>query len=233
MFEDPENKIEQIEALVMEPEAEIPQQIIEAIPTKAEINFKELRDKVSRIEKERDEALLLAQQLQNKSAEIEEEYEVSDEDFAQGKHLAKMNKEIRDLKNELKIYHQQSTQTSVESRLKSQYQDFDKIVTKENIDQLREQFPELATTLNATTDLYSKAVSAYTLIKKFGIVSNNSFDQNKELAQKNINKPRPPSSVGAQTGMNPLTQANSFANGLTEELKANLLKEMVAARRDY
>jgi hypothetical protein len=40
-------------------------------------------------------------------------------------------------------------------------------VSQENIARLREDYPELANTLHATTDLYSKAVSAYTLIKQF------------------------------------------------------------------
>ena len=50
-------------------------------------------------------------------------------------------------------------------------------------------------------------------------------------ARENHAKPRPISSIGAQEGDGPLSKANAFANGLTDELKQQLLKEMQEARK--
>ena len=42
----------------------------------------------------------------------------------------------------------------------------------------------------------------------------------------NAQKPRPLTSISPQQGDSPLSKANAFANGLTPELQAQLLKEM-------
>ncbi len=51
--------------------------------------------------------------------------------------------------------------------------------------------------------------------------------------QKNASKPKPLASVNPQQGDSPLSRANAFANGLTEELKDQLRKEMSESRRGY
>jgi hypothetical protein len=50
-------------------------------------------------------------------------------------------------------------------------------------------------------------------------------------AQKNAAKPKPLASVNPQQGDSPLSKANAFANGLTDDLKKQLRKEMEDARR--
>ena len=57
--------------------------------------------------------------------------------------------------------------------------------------------------------------------------------QNSEAINANINKPRPASSIGAQTGTQPLQRANAFANGLTDELKEQLLREMTTYKSNF
>ena len=87
---------------------------------------------------------------------------------------------------------------------------------------------------NSSNDLYSTAVSAYTMIKNLGIApKGDDFMVQKAQAQKNAAKPKPLASVNPQQGESPLSKANAFANGLTDDLKAQLLKEMYAARRDH
>jgi len=195
-------------------------------------NFRALREKAARIERERDEAMRRLQELES-AKNPEEDYSVNlgDDDLAEGKHLSKMQKQIKKLEAKLKQTELQSTATLAEAKLKMQYPDFDAIVSKDNVETLRLMYPELAHTLNSSTDIYSTAVSAYTMIKKLGIHQEDAYAADRERAQRNAVKPRPLASVNPQQGDSPLSHANAFANGLTDELKAQLLKEMMDARR--
>ena len=135
-----------------------------------------------------------------------------------------------DLLKQIQKYQQQTAETVVESKIKSQYADFDSVVTKENIELLKMTYPEIATTMLSTPDLYNKAVSAYTLIKRLGIQPEEQETPDQRRIQANASRPRSVASVAPQSGDSPLARANAFANGLTDELKAQLYKEMIEAK---
>lgn len=205
-------------------------------------SFKALREIKERAERERDEyARRLKEYEERHQQSPTPQQELSEDDditlgpdeLAEGKHLSKVGKKIKKLEQQLHQYQQHAQTMAIETRLKSEYPDFDKIVSKTNIDLLREMHPHIANTLNSATDLYSKAVSAYTLIKNLGIHVEDTYVQDRQLAQKNSSKPRPLASVSPQQGDSPLSRANAFANGLTEELKTQLRKEMEESRRGY
>lgn len=214
----------------------------EPVETSAAENFKRLREKSERTERERDEAIRLLREINDKQqaqARAQEKSDISDEDFtinpdelAEGKHLTKIQKKIKRLEDQVKGYQSQSEQLSIESRIKSQYADFDKIVNDDTIKVLREQYPEMADTISSSPNLYNKAVTAYTLIKKMNIVPDTAYDADRALAQKNSAKPRSLTSLSPQQGDSPLSKANAFANGLTDELKVQLRKEMAEARKN-
>ena len=205
--------------------------------TDKEKNLRLLREKATRVERERDEALRRLQEIEARSAQApaqpeDDEFHIGPNELAEGQHLAKVVKKIRKLEEELKGYKQQASVDTTEARLKAQYPDFDKVVTKDNIEMLREMYPEIAQTIHTSPDLYSRAASAYTIIKKMGINQDPSvFEAERAAAQKNAYKPKPTASISPQQGDTPLSKANAFANGLTQELKDQLLKEMQAARR--
>jgi hypothetical protein len=161
----------------------------------------------------------------------EEEIQLADDDLAEGKHIKRYAKKIKQLEEKLKSYEQNSAASTAELRLKSQFPDFDKVVTTENLELLRDLEPDIAISINANNDLYTKASAAYKMIKKFGIYREDVYKQDKELAYTNATKPRPLASVSPQQGESPLNRANAFANGLTNELKEQLLKEMQEARK--
>lgn len=199
-------------------------------------SWKVLREKTERAEKraaELEAALLAAQSNKSESPEEDLGFSLEEDALAEGKHLNKVQKKIQKLENQLKQYEQQVAMTTVETRLKSQYPDFDAVVSVENLSNLRAAYPELATTINATSDLYSKAVSAYTMIKKLGIApQEDTFQQEKMQAQRNAVKPKSLASISPQQGDSPLSKANAFANGnLTEDLKKQLWKEMNEYRK--
>jgi phage shock protein A len=199
-----------------------------------ERNIRALRQKTEQAERERDELRRKLQEIEAAHTHVPEEDDevrIGPDELAEGKHLTKVGRKIKKLEEQLKQYQQQTTEMSAETRLRTQYPDFDAVVSKDNIDQLRQNYPEIANTLNTSNDLYSKAVTAYTLIKKLGIQSEDPYKSDRELAQKNAAKPRPLTSIAPQQGDSPLSHANAFANGLTDDLRKQLHKEMVDAMK--
>jgi len=203
--------------------------------------IRELREAQKKAERERDELLRMMQMQQmqqnmpkqaNPEPE-EEDFNVEDDALIEGKHLRKMNQKMRQMEQALKSYQSQSAESITEARIKATYPDFDRVVSQDNIAQLREDYPELAATLSSSTDLYSKAVSAYTLIKQFGIHQDPVLQNDRARVIKNSAKPRPLASVNPQQGDSPLSKANAFANGeFTEADRKRAWAEMVAARKN-
>lgn len=213
-----------------------------------EDNWERLRREKWLAERERDEAIQFAEQLKNQykqpkqQVEIEEEdddIQIGQDDLAEGKHLKSLNKKYKDLKKELNSYKQITAQQQqeqqlalTEARLKSKFPDFDSIVSSENLDKFRVQHPEIFNTISSSQDIYSKAVSAYTMIKNLGINKDDSYLSEKAKAQINSAKPKPMNSIAPQRGSSPLSQANAFENGLTEPLRKKLLQEMRDAAKN-
>lgn len=198
-----------------------------------EKNLRAMREEKERIEQEHQEALkrLAEYEKQRETAKPEQaeedlDIQLADDDLFEGKHYKKLQKQLKKQQEEFKKYQEQVKLTSTEAKLKSQYSDFDSVVNDKNIRELRTQEPELAETIASTKDMYSKAVAAYKMIKKLGIYVEDNFQQERKIAQANSLKPKPLASVSPQKGDSPLSQANAFANGLTPELKRQLVKEM-------
>lgn len=219
-----------------DPVQEQPQQPAEQKKTAPVESWKILREKAERAEqraRELEEALLKAQSSKSEAPEEDLNFSVEEDALVEGKHLSKVDKKIKKLENQLRQYEQQTAATITETKLKSQFPDFDSVVSSENLANLRAAYPELVSSLNANPDLYSKAVSAYTMIKQLGISQQpDNFQQEKAIAQKNAAKPKPLASISPQQGDSPLSRANAFANGLTPELQKQLWKEMNEIRRN-
>jgi len=235
-----ETSVEEV-AEVAEQPTEQPE--VKAEESYQEKNFRSLREEKERIARERDEALsfikTMAQQNQTQPKQQqpeEEDITIGDDDLVEGKHLnrtlKKINRQLEEQRRLVEEQNKRAQETSIETRIKSQYPDFDAVVNQANIAAFRDAHPDLASTLNSSQDLYSKAISAYKLFKKFGIYKDTSYDSNKNVVQNNTSKPRPASSLSPQEGSSPLTRANEFANGLTDELKERLYKEMMECRKN-
>src|SRR5215831_198773 len=242
MIYDDNNPDVQLEQTLAEPiEQQEAQAPVQAQPTQEETslakNIRALREKAERLERERDEAIRYAQQFQQpqQQAPVEDdEVLLKPDELAEGKHLSKVQKQVKKLEQQLKQYEQRSTEMTAEARLKAQYPDFDKVVSKDNIEMLRMTYPEIAATLQSSPDLYNKAVSAYTMIKKLGIEPQQDlYEKDREMAQRNANKPKPLASLSPQQGESPMSRANAFANGLTDDVKKQLYKEMMELRKAY
>ncbi len=218
-------------------EQEVVQEVIAPAPqeTPQQRNFKELRERAERAEREREQLLKLVEQHLPKEQKPQKQTyakrNLGKDDIVEGKDLDPIEQELREIKEELNHYKQQNTNYSAETRLKSQYPDFDRVCSKENLETFSYAYPELAATLRTSQDIYAMGVSAYTLIKKFNIDKPSGIDM--ERTEKNLAKPKPTNAINPQKGDNPLSRANAFAEGLTDDLKKQLLKEMNESRRGY
>jgi flagellar biosynthesis/type III secretory pathway chaperone len=202
-------------------------------------NFRQLKQETDRIKQERDEMAkrLQVYEMSQQRRQYEEvpqpepEYKVDPGEIVEGRHLQQYAKKVQQLEQRLQQQNEANIAAMAQSQLRAKFPDFDKVVNEDNIEQLKYAYPELANTLNSSRDVYSTAVSAYTMIKKLGIVPEEDYMAQKAQAQKNVAKPRPLASVSPQQGDSPLSKANAFANGLTDELRKQLLREMNEARK--
>jgi len=212
-----------------------------------ENNFKALRERAERAEREREELMKLVldskrsqnpapveKVAQERVEELDSEFDFSVDDDAliEVKHAKKLAAELKSIKQQLKSFQSQSSESIIEAKIKAQYPDFDAVVNKQTVEQLNQEFPEIAATLKESKDLYSKATAAYKIMKKFGIYQDTRYEEDKVKAVKNAQKPRPVSSINPQQGDSPLSKANAFANGMSKDLQKQLLKEMQDARRN-
>lgn len=218
-----------------EQETVIDHQSTETIKNQAvQESFRALREKAERAEQEKNELRRLLKEAQEKTNIVnDEDIKLGDDDFAEGKHLKQLQQTVKKLKQDAEQNRHQAMISATEIRLKSQFPDFDRIVSATNIESLRNQYPELAASVNSNQDLYTKAVSAYTMIKKLGISQEDNFIEAKAQTIKNAAKPKPLASISPQKGDTPLSHANAFASGLTPELQAQLIREMNESRKGY
>jgi|RhiMetdeSRZDD1v2_1073273.scaffolds.fasta_scaffold02819_26 hypothetical protein len=232
----PEQQLEA--APIAQEEYETPEPVQEEKPVvhkpAPQESWKTLREKAERAERraaELERALLAQQESESEDEDLE--LKVDDDSLVEGKHLSKVSKKIQNLEKQIRQYEQQSSLSATEVRLKQKYPDFDAIVSVDNLENLRSSHPEIAHTIDSSTDLYSKAVTAYTMIKRLGISpQDDPFKQEKEIAQRNAAKPKSLASISPQQGDSPLSKANAFANGeFNEDMKARLWKEMQQYRK--
>lgn len=202
----------------------------------AALNFRKLREKTERLERERDEAVKRARELETKNTPVaqDDDFSIDDGALMEGKDLKKVAQKLKRLEGELQQYRQQSHVESAETRLKSQYADFDKVVSKENVEALKDSYPEIAASISSNPDIYGRAVSAYTLIKKMGIYADTpQYEADRIVAQRNAAKPKPTASISPQQGDTPLSRANAFASGkVTKDLQKQLYQEMIDAMKN-
>lgn len=117
---------------------------------------------------------------------------------------------------------------TVDERLESKYSDFKDVVSKENIELLKQTEPELAKSLSLLKDdPMEQGVAAYKLLKKLGMGIKAEEDMPEK--KKAIENGKKPVSVQSVTRQSAIGNAHLFENGLTPELKAALQKEMKEA----
>ena len=159
------------------------------------------------------------------SPPVDDSLGVEDDDLVEGKVVKRLYNELKELKKFQQNYEQEKV-ASIPDRLRTKFEDFEQVVTQENVEKLKMSEPELYASITAGGDLYAKGVSAYKTLLAMGIVKKDSYKSQKEEVQNNHKKPV---STQAIRGQGALSEANMFSKGLTPELKKQLQQEMEQA----
>jgi len=190
------------------------------------------------LELERMVQMNMSQQQSNQKMQIvddEDDFDLNDDTYIEGKHLKKyvrnLKQELKNTKKQFEEYNQQNSMHQAEMRLKTQFSDFESVVSKENLERLQQQKPALYRTILANSDIYDKGYVAYELIKNSGILT----DQYQELdkrVEENRSKPRSAANAAPQSGETPLARVGDYDRRiLTEDRKDQLRRQVEEAKR--
>lgn len=194
-----------------------------------EYNFTRLREQNRELERKVAEMQAYLQKSAKKDEPVEEvieDFEIKDDDIAEGKHLKSLKKQVKILNEVVIREKEERAKLATETKLRANYPDLFNVVTKENMEQLNEMEPDLVASIVSSPDIYAQHVSAYKLIKKYGIGTQDPYLADKNRAQKNLAKPKSAATVSPRQGESALAEADRFASGLTDDLKAQLIREM-------
>ena len=233
MAEDVDSSVNQEVAPPTESEQ---QDVLQDTPTVAheplisdqEHNWREARRKMQDLERRAEQQDELIQRLQNQQSQPVEEDDLAklaDDDIVTAKQARRLAENMaRQVADEAIREREAST---ADERLKNRFPDYDDVVTRDNIETLKSQDPELAMSLYALAhDPYAQAVAAYKLLKKQGIGDMAKTQPQKAKALENSRKPV---SVQSVTKSSAIGEVHKFENGLTPELRKELWKEMQQA----
>lgn len=224
----------QNQATETKPAPEEPKPVAESISSK---HFKRVNDEKEQLRRERDELMRMMQEERNRNqpqpqAPVDD-FGIDDNNFAEGKDLKRFAKEVRELKQELHQYKQKTAIEVTEARLQTEYPDFNKVFSADNIELFKAEYPEIAETiLTSNAEPYKVAKSAYKMIKQLGIHVEDNSATDRAAVQKNLSKPRPAATVSPRQGSTPLSKVDDFgAEELTEERAAALRREVAMYKR--
>jgi hypothetical protein len=205
-----------------------------------EYNFRAIRERAEAAERRAQELerMIQANMSQNQPSQKiqveEDDYGIDDDTYLEGRHFKKYAKtlkgELESTKKQLQEFQQQSSLTIAENRLKSQFNDFNKVVTKENLEKLASTKPHLYRSILSTQDMYDKGAAAYDIIKSAGLVKEEYKEEDKRL-QDNRSKPRSAAGSPGQSADTPLTRVGDYDRRiLTPERKEQLRRQVQQAK---
>ncbi len=216
------------------PAPEEPKPVPESISSK---HFKRVNDEKEQLRRQNEELMRLIQEERNRfqpqQPQVEDDFGIDDNNFAEGKDLKRFAKEVRELKQELHQYKQKTVIDVTHARLRAEMPDFDKVVTDENIALFEAEYPDEAEALkNSTAAPLSVGKAVYKNLKRLGIYVEDTAAPSREAVQKNLSKPRPAASVSPRQGSTPLSKVDDFGSeDLTEERAAALRLEVARYKR--
>jgi hypothetical protein len=188
-----------------------------------EYNWAESRRKMQDLERQNRDMQDQLHKLQPRPAEpeVDELDNLADDDIVTKGQAKKMAAKLaREIAQDVIKQRENAT---VDERLQNKYNDFADIVTRDNIELLKQTEPELAMSLAHISDPFTQGVAAYKLLKKSGIGEEMKPPKEKQKAVENSQKPV---SVNTVTKQSAIGNAHMFENGLTPELKKQLRDEM-------
>lgn len=201
----------------------------EKVVSDKEYNFRQLEESKRQLEEKVQNLESVIQKIAEHNVPSQEDIPseddlgLGDEDLAEGRHLKRVTQQLNLLKKQM----YEKEMRAIPDRLKTKFPDFDEIVSKQNIEKLKNTEPEVYSSIISGSDLYAKGVTAYKTLKALGL-ANDSYTSQKEQVHQNHNRPMSTQSIKGQSA---LSEQNIFAGGLTPELKKQLQKEMADAAK--
>jgi hypothetical protein len=207
-----------------------------------EINARILRERAEAAERraaELEYQIKLQQQQQAPRQVVEEEddgFDISDDAYVEGhqvkKYLKKLNQKVTQAARRFEEETQRNAMNYAESSLRNQFNDFEQVVTKENLEKLSRTKAPLFRSIMSNQDIYDRGYSAYEAIKNLGILDN-SYEQVDRKLEENRQRPRSAASAPAQTAETPLSRVGDYDRRvLTEERKAQIRRQVEEAKRN-
>ena len=244
MFDDLNNATENLYPSEQEQVTEQPQQTEQdADFLSKQASIRVLRERADAAERRNRELESMIQQNMNQQKankmqiDDSDDFDMSDDTYVEGKHLKKyvktLKQELKNQRQQFEEFNQKNSVAQAEMRLKSQFNDFDSVVSRENLEKLSMKRPELYRSIISNPDLYDKGHAAYEMIKNSGILTNQYEDIDRRVEENKL-KPRSASNAAPQSGDTPLSRAGDYDRRiLTEERKAFLRKQSEEAARNY
>lgn len=182
-------------------------------------NFAAIRESKRELEAKLAEQAKLLQSFEKSKVEAENAQKKDDDEYLDDDDK-RQNEYAKQQQNMQQMY-AQTQAMQAEIRLKQKYEDFDAVVSADNVDVLKALYPKVAYHIINEKDIYAKAEKAYEAMKKYNIFTTDQgnveqgTNAKKEKVAKNMAKPRPLSS--AKSGSPALGAANAFADDSPEE----------------
>lgn len=208
-------------------------------------NWRLMRDRAEAAERRSQELERMVQQNLNQNQtsqkiqlvdDEDDDSDISDDSYIEGRQYKKQLKAVKkELKETRKQFQEIAIRTATdqaEFKLKTQFSDFDSVVTKDNLEKLEMAKPSLYRSILATQDIYDRGYTAYEMIKASGMVQESPYEDQDRRLEQNRSKPRSAANISPQSSDTPLTRVGDYDRRvLTEDRKRQLMKQVEEAKR--
>ncbi len=225
-------------------EVQQPQQPAPAPETKAEVNLRIMRERWEAAEREKNELANRLKQWeeQQRKAQPYNNYQaetptssnfniaIDDDALVDGKVAKTLAQQIQQTQRELQEARQQAAITMAETYAAQRFPDFKSIVTEENLKNLQALHPDDFHSIMANPDPKSRFVTAYNMIKNYGVSENESQYITKRIEDIKA-KPKQAASAGASIPDNPLSRVGDYDRRILSKEQKKLIQARLAEYR--
>jgi hypothetical protein len=230
--------------------APVEQQVVEQAPVQEdpkERDWRQVRAKAEEarqlarekeaLERERDFYRQQAMNPQPKAQQQQEDEYLTDSERNLKSQIEELRQQQAKLARETEEAKRQTAVSRAEARLSQDFPDIKTVVSEENVERLKEQYPHLYNAAVASNDVYSVGAAAYEFIMAKGIYKKSKPTNpiNQIVNNANASRPRSASIANPQAGESPIKQANAFMSqgrANTDEENKALFAEMLASSRN-
>lgn len=223
-----EQTVEQVEQVAVEAPVESTAQ-----ESSKEHNFRMLRERAERAEsrlREMETYLVSQQQKPAKVESDDEDIPLEDDSYVEAKYIKRLKKDLVETKKQLQALNVNTAQTVAEAKLRAKFgEEFDRYLTAENIQKLKELKPAHYRSIMSNPDIYDQGEAAIDSIKAF--IAKEKYQDVDKRIEENKQKPRSGAAAASQTADTPLSRVGDYDRRiLTEERKEQLRRQVAAAK---